>query len=487
MSDSNNVTHDLAELLVRDGKRVPQASLTGAFLTTASLPVWAATVLPLSLAYQAGSAALRAVVPSNNKNKNHTAATAASANLDSGYVVDPSQMIERAKRKYDLVILGATGFTGISRRCTLPGRTVSALTTTMTTTITTSKKKQVQWAIAGRNPEKLNAVKQRLAQELGNDKLLSLDTILVDTSNPSSLPKLVANTRAVATTAGPFTLYGCSVVEFCAKFGTHYVDITGEVDWVKAMLCQWQETAQKTGAKIIPFCGVDSIPWDLSYLKLREAMQQECKDELKTVSFWVLIRASAPGGTFATVLNAVSGNSHKAPRLDFDPFLRLPDGSKSEYVCKPDLPTVPAKSKSGVKLPLSSSSSSSKENTTGGGCWEMPYIMSVVNAQVVRWSHALLQSQGGIISGSSKPITISYTEAQLQPDFKTAFVNYAGMLMAGSMLFNPVTLYLLKHFVIPKPGEGPSMSAMESKSMYCLDLMVLILNIAIRTHCDGVL
>jgi len=481
MSDSNSFTHDLAELLVRDGKRIPQASLKSAFVTTAILPVWAATVLPLSLAYQAGSAALRAVVPSNNKNKNHTAANA-NANLDSGYVVDPSQMIERAQRKYDVVILGATGFTGY----------LAALHAARTYGVSmdddednnnnnNNEKKQVKWAIAGRNPEKLNAVKQRLAQELGNDKLLSLDTILVDTSNPSSLPKLVANTRAVATTAGPFTLYGCSVVEFCAKFGTHYVDITGEVDWVKAMLCQWQETAQKTGAKIIPFCGVDSIPWDLSYLKLREAMQQECKDELKTVSFWVLIRASAPGGTFATVLNAVSGNSHKAPRLDFDPFLRLPDGSKSDYVCKPNLPTVPAKSKSGV--PLSSSSSPSTENTTGGGCWEIPYIMSVVNAQVVRWSHALLQSQGGISSSSSsKPIAISYTESQLQPDFKTAFVNYAGMLMAGSMLFNPVTLYLLKHFVIPKPGEGPSMSAMESKSRYCVDLMVLILDTGIRAH-----
>jgi short subunit dehydrogenase-like uncharacterized protein len=72
---------------------------------------------------------------------------------------------------------------------------------------------------------------------------------------PSTLPKLVANTRVVATTAGPYTLYGSSVVEFAAKHGTHYVDITGEVDWVKAMLCQWHDTAQKTGAKIISFCG----------------------------------------------------------------------------------------------------------------------------------------------------------------------------------------------------------------------------------------
>jgi short subunit dehydrogenase-like uncharacterized protein len=85
--------------------------------------------------------------------------------------------------------------------------------------------------------------------------VLQLETILVDTSIPSTLPNLVNQTRVVVTTAGPYALYGSSVVEFCAKFGTHYVDITGEVDWVKAMMCLWQSTAHATGAKLISFCG----------------------------------------------------------------------------------------------------------------------------------------------------------------------------------------------------------------------------------------
>jgi short subunit dehydrogenase-like uncharacterized protein len=171
--------------------------------------------------------------------------------LDSGYLVDESLIIPRAKRQYDIVILGATGFTGY-----LAARHIAK-----------TYGNKIKWAIAGRSAEKLQKVIQRLSQEVeqqhstGTDTkpALKIDTIICDTSVPSTLPNLVANTRVVATTAGPYSLYGTSVVEFCAKFGTHYVDITGEVDWVKAMICEFQGTAQKTGAKIIPFCGHECV------------------------------------------------------------------------------------------------------------------------------------------------------------------------------------------------------------------------------------
>lgn len=80
--------------------------------------------------------------------------------------------------------------------------------------------------------------------------------------------------------------------------------------------------------------------------------------------------------------------------------------------------------------------------------------MAVVNEQVVRWSYAL-RSQG------SKAIT--YTESALHPDFKTAFVNFAGFVMFGSMILNPITSYLVQNYMVPKPGEGPSMDTMEKK------------------------
>jgi Saccharopine dehydrogenase NADP binding domain len=224
------------------GKTVPQVSTTQFLFTAACVPVCAVTVLPLSVAYQVGKMALQPLLPSSQSKQPHL--------LDSGYVVDPSLLIPRAERKYDIVVLGVTGFTGyLAARHLLTQYGVS----------NSGKSVPVQWAIAGRSREKLEKVQQRLQQECHVDTS-GLELIVVDTSVPSTLPQLVQNTRVVATTAGPYTLYGNSVVEFCAKFGTHYVDITGEVDWVKAMICQWQSTAQQTGAKLIPFCGHGAFP-----------------------------------------------------------------------------------------------------------------------------------------------------------------------------------------------------------------------------------
>lgn len=222
----------LASPIEQDNKRIPAVSMTTFVMTTAFIPVWASTILPLSVIYQAGSAALKPITKL-------IAPKEKAPKLDSGYVVD--SITPRSERKYDIVVLGATGFTG-----KLAARHLAK---------TYGVNKTVQWAIAGRTQTKLETVKQELANELGIDDVMNVDTIVCDTAVPSTLPKLVNNTRVVATTAGPYTLYGSPVVEFAAKYGTHYVDITGEVDWVKAMLCQWQETAQKTGAKIISFCG----------------------------------------------------------------------------------------------------------------------------------------------------------------------------------------------------------------------------------------
>ena len=104
--------------------------------------------------------------------------------------------------------------------------------------------KDVRWAIAGRSQKKLDEVKMALAKELQLDEVLNVDTIVVDTTVSSMLPSLVRDTRVVLTTVGPFYLYGSNVVEYCARYGTHYADTTGEFDWAKDMMKRWQTTAQ---------------------------------------------------------------------------------------------------------------------------------------------------------------------------------------------------------------------------------------------------
>lgn len=180
---------------------------------------------------------------------------------------------------------------------------------------------------------------------------------------------------------------------------------------------------------------------------------------MTSVAFWDEFRGGAPGGTFATVINAVRGKSITAPRGEFDPFLRLSDGSESEYKCQVDLSAFPAPSKDPWSQDQQQRQQLSKIEPIVPRPWTAPFVMAMVNGQVVRWSYAL-RGQG------SKSLV--YTESALHPNFQTAFVNYVGLAMFGSLLFNPLTCYLVEKYMIPKPGDGPSMDAMERKRTFRL-------------------
>jgi hypothetical protein len=221
---------------VAEQRAVPVVSWPKFAMFVAVLPVWATTVVPPSALYQLGRGVARSMgaIPGLKPRV---------PSFDSGYAVDPSSLVPRSERKYDVVVLGATGFCG----------GLAARHLARTYGVDGAK---VKWAMVGRSLTKLGQVRSEIAAEAGLPvDQVKIDLIVVDSSSPATLPRLVQNTRAVATTAGPYTAYGNHVVEFCAKFGTHYVDITGEVDWVKSMYGLWQETAQKTGSKLVSFCG----------------------------------------------------------------------------------------------------------------------------------------------------------------------------------------------------------------------------------------
>lgn len=293
--------------------------------------------------------------------------------------------------------------------------------------------------MAGRSLTKLQAVRAELAAECNVSSSLSqltttVDLIVVDTLDPATLPNLVKDTRCVATTAGPYQEYGNAVVEFCAKYGTHYVDITGEVGWVKQMMVRWGSLAKETGAKLVPFCGHDSIPWDLSVLKLNQLLADEFQDELTTIKVWDEFIEAAPGGTYATALLNLEGQGTNSPRCNIDPFLQLYDGSKSTHSTREDLPLL-------------------WMEPFVDGRWTAPFIMAVVNAKIIRWTHALRQQ------GSHK---VSYREVVVHADFKTAFCSHVGLMVSGSLLLNPVTKWLAHLVFLPRPGQGPSMETMEN-------------------------
>jgi short subunit dehydrogenase-like uncharacterized protein len=412
----------------QDGHFLPASSILDTVMTALAVPLWATTVLPLTIVYQLGSALLNPLLKqNNNKDDEHDF----KKKIDSGYVVDASEIIPCERRKYDVILLGATGFTGA-----LGVRYLAQ---------TYGVNKTVKWAIAGRSQAKLDQLKRDLAKELDLEDLLLVDTVLVDTSTPATLPRLVRDTRVVATTAGPFAEYGNHVVEFCAKFGTHYVDITGETDWALTMMLHWESTAQKTNAKIISLCGHDSVPWDLTVFKLREALQEKNKDEtLESVSCWNLIVSKPSGGTMETMSLFLSGKSSKLPNYKFHPALKLPNGEKSPFHATSDLPFRPSK-----VAPINALRSS----------YTTPAVMAGVNFDVVKRSNALAPM------GSP---TLLYREASLSPDLKTTFVGYAQLIMFFSAMLNPLTRSLLRRYGLPQPGEGASLNFMNHVGFLCV-------------------
>jgi short subunit dehydrogenase-like uncharacterized protein len=153
--------------------------------------------------------------------------------------------VRERERRYDIVLFGATGYTG--------GLTAEYLAE--------HAPEGCRWAIAGRNAEKLEAVRERLARI--NPRCATLDLLVADTERPHTLQKVAAATRVVITTVGPYVLHGEPLVAACADAGTHYLDLTGEPEFVDSMWLRHHKTAVRTGAKLVHCCGFDSIPHDL--------------------------------------------------------------------------------------------------------------------------------------------------------------------------------------------------------------------------------
>ena len=141
-------------------------------------------------------------------------------------------------RPYDIIVWGASGFTG-----RLAAEYVQAQ----------YGQSNLRWAIAGRNPQKLESVKP------GPD----VEILEADSFDKASLTELVKQTRVMLTTVGPYARYGSLLVEVCAEQGTHYCDLTGETHWLKQMIDQHQSTAAESGAILVPMSGFDSIPSDM--------------------------------------------------------------------------------------------------------------------------------------------------------------------------------------------------------------------------------
>jgi short subunit dehydrogenase-like uncharacterized protein len=318
---------------------------------------------------------------------------------------------------FDLVLFGATGFTG---------RLVAEYLVT--------KKPKLRWALAGRSADKLAAVRS----ELGPDAR-DLPIVVGDSMDPASVDAMVRRTRVVCTTVGPYSRYGGALVGACAEHGVHYCDLTGEPPFVRRIIDDHHARAEATGARIVPCCGFDSLPSDLGVFMLHDHLQKQGK-KLAEAHYRVMrLKGGASGGTIASMLTiAELARDRSVRRLLADPYGLDPKGGSRG----PD-----GRDQAGPR----------RDATTGR--WTAPFVMASINMRVVRRTNALLDYPYGTSFRYDEATDTGTGPAGLLR--ATAMSAAIGGLMGA--VFTPQGRALVARF-LPKPGEGPGRQARERGS-----------------------
>jgi short subunit dehydrogenase-like uncharacterized protein len=321
-----------------------------------------------------------------------------------------------AVKKFDLVIYGASSFVG------------QILTEYLYEHIGLTRK--VKWAIAGRSEAKLTKLRSSLGEGAAK-----LPIIIADSHDEAGLRDMCERSRVIVSTVGPYALYGELLVKVCAENGNDYCDLTGEAYWIKQMMDRYQEAAKKSGARIVNCCGFDSIPSDLGVHFLQQEGKQQFGTFFNNVKLRVKsMKGGASGGTIASMIEMVV--AAKA-----DPGLRKQMGNP--YILCPEKHDYRIRQTS-IKAPVFDKDFQA---------WAAPFIMEAINARVVLRSNSLLNMAYGE--------DFSYGEAMLSGQGikgRLTALGIAGGLgaFAGSLIFDPVR-NLMQKYVLPKPGEGPSL------------------------------
>ncbi len=300
--------------------------------------------------------------------------------------------------KFDIVVYGATGFTG---------RLVAEYLHN-----TYGNGGAVRWAMAGRNQAKLESVRDQM--ELPADTPL----VVASVDDQASMQALVDSTKLVLTTVGPYQLYGSELVGLCAKSGTDYVDLCGESVWMRHMIDAYEDDAKASGARIVFSCGFDSIPSDLGIYYL----QKHAKEKFGQTCNKINGRVRGMQGTFSGGTAASLQASLKAAKTDPEIFKLAID----HFALVPGF--------DGVNQPSGESVHYSEELKS----WVAPFIMAAINTRNIHRSNALL----GHFYGKD----FTYDEMMLTGDGDKGQA-IAEHIAGDRTMAGPDA---------PKPGEGPS-------------------------------
>lgn len=318
------------------------------------------------------------------------------------------------RRDHDLVLYGATGFTG---------QLVAAY-------LAKNAPGNVRIALAGRSEGKLRTIRAQIGGHAAKWPLVTANS-----ADPASLARMAAGTTALISTVGPYAKYGLPVVEACATAGTNYCDLTGEVLFMRDSIDRFDTVARANKARIVHSCGFDSIPSDLGVLALAAAARHDdpAARLLGTRFIVTGAKGGVSGGTIASGLNELdrAKGDDLAASLLADP-----------YALSPDRPGEPSPGDTGDPRGVV------HDDVTG--TWLAPFIMGPINSRVVRRSNALTDFSYGrqfryaeyVSCGKGLPGRLAATGMAV------------GMAVGEAALALPQVRTLAGR-VLPEPGAGP--------------------------------
>jgi short subunit dehydrogenase-like uncharacterized protein len=326
-----------------------------------------------------------------------------------------------SQKLYDLLVWGATGFTGrlvalYLARAAPPG---------------------LVWAIGGRNERKLQAIASEVLQQPG------CSPVPVVVGDPDTAASCA---RVIVSTAGPFYLYGEPLIRACIRHRCDYCDITGETLWVDSMIQKYEHEAKANGTILVSMCGFDSIPADIGVFFMASEARRRYASGINHVQAFVVAKGSVSGGTIASGLTIARAPGSSSMS---DPLFLVPKDAASSVVALSDF-----------SLP-----------TRRLGCHTAMFVMAPINTRVVRRSAAIFASRGKALEGHSAflpPVDhgsalnhsyssapFRYSEFMLVKSLVMSWIATLAIAVAGFFLKIPGFTKLIALFA-PKPGTGPS-------------------------------
>jgi len=311
----------------------------------------------------------------------------------------------KSSAKFDIVVYGATGFTG---------QLVAEYLATHYAGHDAPK-----WAMAGRSLDKLASVRDAVGASA------DIALIRADASDPSSLQAMIEQTNSVISTVGPYQLYGSELVALCATTGTDYLDLCGEPVWMRQMIDAHEAAAKSSGARIVFSCGFDSVPFELGAFFVQQEAKRVFGAPVSRVKGRVRdMRGTVSGGTAASgraTFEAVAKDLSLVSILN-DPFALTPGFS-------------------GAKQPKGNRPSYEEDMQS----WTAPFMMALINTRNVHRSNMLM----GFPYGRE----FVYDEMVLTGPGEKGEANAKRVMAANSEKTGPNA---------PKPGEGPSKEEREN-------------------------